>query len=70
MIVSEEHERNLREIVQRALSNESLFQRPNDAVRDGKINDNSVLTAILAGPSNEGGNYFLCVSIKGVIPAN
>ena len=64
MIVSEEGERNFRDVVQRALSNESLLQLLNDAVRDGKIDENSVLTSTLAGPSNEGGNYFLCVSIK------
>ena len=64
LIVSEEEERNFRDIVQRALSNESSFQLLNDAVRDGKIDENSVLTTTLAGPSNEGGNYFLCVSIK------
>ena len=64
MIVSEEDERNFRDIVLRALSNESSFPLVNDSVRDGKIDENSVLTATLAGPSNEGGNYFLCVSFK------
>ena len=28
------------------------------------MDTNTVLTATLAGPANEGGNYFLCVSIK------
>ena len=64
LIVNEEGERNFRDLVLRTLQSESSFRLVNDAVRDGKINENSVLTTTLAGPSNEGGNYFLCVSIK------
>ena len=64
LIVSEEAERNFKDIVLRALSNDSSLRLVNDSVRDGKIDTNSVLTATLAGPSNDGGNYFLCVSIK------
>ena len=64
LIVSEEGERNFRDIVLRALSNESWFRLVNESVENGKIDKNSVLAATLAGPSNEGGNYFLCVSFK------
>ena len=64
LIVSEEGERNFRDLVLRTLSNESWFRLVSDSVQDGKVDENSVLSATLAGPSNEGGNYFLCVSIK------
>ena len=63
-IVSEEAERNFRDIVLRALSNDTSLRFLNESIRDGKMDANSVLTATLAGPANEGGNYFLCISIK------
>ena len=64
MIVSEEGERNFRDVVLRTVQGESAVRVVNDAVRDGRIDENSILTTTLAGPLNEGGNYFLCVSIK------
>ena len=63
LIVSEEAERNYRDIVRRALRDDTS-RLLNDSIRDGKMDTNTVLTATLAGPANEGGNYFLCVSIK------
>ena len=59
LIVSEEGERNFRDLVLRALSNESWLRLVNDSVQDGKVDENSVLSATLAGPSNEGGKLFL-----------
>ena len=64
LIVSEEGERNFSDLVLRTLSSESWFRLVNDSVQYGKVDENSVLSATLAGPSNEGGNYFLCISIK------
>ena len=67
LIVSEESERNFKEIVLKALTNEDFLRDLRDPrepaegggdVLDGK----TALTATLAGPANEGGNYFLCVS--------
>ena len=64
LIVSEEAERNFKEIVLKALNNEDFLQALREAaergddVRDGK----TALTAPLAGLENEDGNYFLCVS--------
>ena len=64
LIVSEEPERNYGEVVLKVLAEKSLLQRLNDAVRDGTVSANSVVAVTLAGPTNEGGNYFLCVSTK------
>ncbi len=64
LIVSEEGERNLGDLVLHALSNESCLRFVNDSVQDGKIDENSVLSATLTGPPKEGENYFMCVSIK------
>ena len=64
LIVSEEAERNFKEIVLKALTNEDFLQDLREAAeRGGDVLDGkTALTATLAGPANEGGNYFLCVS--------
>ena len=64
LIVSEEAERNFKEIVQKALTNEDFLQAMREAAESGGdvLDGKTALTATLAGPANEGGNYFLCVS--------
>ena len=64
LIVSEERERNFRKIVLDVLKNDNFLLLVNESVRAGTIHANSVLTTTLAGPANEGGNYFLCVSTE------
>ena len=64
LIVSEEAERNFGKLVLDVLKGESFLQQLNKTVHDGKISVNSVLNLTLAGPANEGGNYFMCVSTK------
>ncbi len=64
LIVSEEAERNFRDIVLKALANEDFLQALREAAESGGdvLDGKTALTATLAGPANEGGNYFLCVS--------
>ena len=64
LIVSEEAERNFKEIVLKALMNEDFLQVVREAAESGSdiLDGKTALTATLAGPANEGGNYFLCVS--------
>ena len=64
LIVSEEAERNFKEIVLKALMNEDFLQVLREAAESGSdiLDGKTALTATLAGPANEGGNYFLCVS--------
>ena len=64
LVVSEEAERNFKEIVLKALTNEDFLRDLREAAeRGGDVLDGkTALTATLAGPANEGGNYFLCVS--------
>ena len=65
LIVSEEDERNFRDIVLRTLSNESSFRLVNDSVRDGNIDENSGPDGDLGRPLRmKEENYFLCVSFK------
>ena len=64
LIVSEEAERNFKEIVLKALTNEDSLRALREAAERGDdvLDGKTALTATLAGPANEGGNYFLCVS--------
>ena len=64
LVVSEEAERNFKEIVLKALTNEDFLRDLREAAEGGgDVSDGkTALTATLAGPANEGGNYFLCVS--------
>ena len=64
LIVSEGAERNFKEIVLKALTNEDFLQVLREAAESGSniLDGKTALTATLAGPANEGGNYFLCVS--------
>ena len=64
LIVSEEAERNFKEIVLKALTNEDFLQALREATESGGdvLDGKTALTATLAGPANEGSNYFLCVS--------
>lgn len=64
LIVSEEAERNFKEVVLKALTNEDILRALREAAesRDDVLDGKTPLTATLAGPANEGGNYFLCVS--------
>ena len=64
LIVREEAERNFKEAVLKAMANDDILRALRGAaeskadVLDGK----TTLTAILAGPATEGGNFPLCVS--------
>ena len=64
LIVSEETERNFKEIVLKALTNEKFTRALRETAEGGGdvMAGGTALTATLAGPANEGGNYFLCVS--------
>ena len=64
LIVSEEEERNFKEIVLKALTNNGFLRELREAAEGGgdELDDRTALTATLAGPANKGGNYFLCVS--------
>ena len=64
LVVSEEAETNFKEIVLKALTNEDFLRDLHEAAEGGGdvLDGKTALTATLAGPANEGGNYFLCVS--------
>ena len=62
VIVSEEAERNFKDIVMKTLTNKAVLQNLNDAIQNAPWDDDRVVTVALAGPANEGGNYFLSVA--------
>ena len=62
LIVSEEAERNFKDIVKKTLTNKAVLQNLNKRIGNEVWEHDKMMTATLAGPANEGGNYFLSVS--------
>ena len=64
LLVAEEGERNLREILLKALASGDILQAAREAAESGGdvLDGKRALTATLSGPANEGGNYVLCFS--------
>ena len=63
LIVSEESERNFKDIVKRTLTNKTVLQSLKKEIGDEVWDDDRTIIATLAGPTNEGGNYILSVAM-------
>ena len=64
LIVSEEAERNMKDVVRRTLGNKTLLTSIKEKMGEESLDEKRVWTVAMGGPVEEGGNYILTVSVK------